>query len=397
VVVRSILHLNVVNFHVAVAAALEPRLRSRPVAVATRGAARRVVLDASSVAHEAGVRRGMVLELACRRCRDLTVLEPTPRLYERAHDALFAEAAQLSPRVEPAGPGHLFVDLSGTERLFGDPVDSSVSLKRTIMDRLNLDTAVGVATNKLLSKVATRLIKPTGLCRVVAGCEGEFLAPLPVRILPGIDLHVIHAILQFNISNINELLHISEVQLRSVFGPLGSDIYRAARGIDDTPVRPALQPAPSVRESMVFEGHTNDDAEVERGLFALVTRAGMRLRAMGMAATSLCLFVCYSDGRAGRQREKLSTPLSGDLSLFSRCVDMLRRLFTRRVRMSDIALELSGLTYPYGEECYQMDLFGDADAARAREAGLMAALDAIRSSYGRTAVRFYGRECTSGR
>ncbi|MBD3240992.1 MAG: hypothetical protein GF331_10440 [Chitinivibrionales bacterium] len=393
---RSIIHLNVANFYVAVAGALNPRLRSYPVVVATAGSSRRVVLDLSTVAYEAGVRRGMVLERACRRCRDIVVLEPTPVLYERAHRALFDEAGRLSPRVEQAGPGHLFVDLSGTERLWGDPVDRSVALQRTFKSKFSLDPAVGVAVNKLMSKVATRVIKPTGLCRVVPGCEGDFLAPLPVRVLPGLDEWIIEHTVQFNISIINDLVAISEPQLRSVFGPLGSDIYRRARGIDDSPVRAIREPAPVVVESVVFKGQTNDSAVVERELFNLVTKAGVRARKMHVAARKIVLTMRYSDGSRSRRTRRLLEPLDTDLSLFRHFLELLHSGNTRRIRLNDITIELGELCFPYGDGGYQLDLFADSDWGREREARLTQALDTLRSSFGHEAVVFYGRQRAEG-
>lgn len=385
---RQIIHLNVANFYVAVANALTPSLRSRPVAVATAGSARRMVLDTSSEAHLSGVRRGMLLPQARRSCRDLVVLEPTPRLYDRAHRALLGEAARLSPRVEPAGPGHVFVDLTGTQRLLGDPVDCSARLQKEVLSKFSLDAAVGVATNKLMSKVATRVIKPTGLCRVVEGCESDFLAPLPVGLLPGVDPRVIQYIVQFNIRVIKDLLGVEERQLCSVFGPQGHDVYRSARGEDDSPVREIGAPAPTVTKGHVFEGQTNDDATVERALFRLVTRAGHELRHMGMSATRIHLSLSYSDGSRSRRSARLLEPLNGDLSLFSRFSELLTRQYSRRIRLSDMEIALSELTYPYGDGGYQMDLFDDTELRKSKEAGLMAAMDKLRDAFGGDVVDF---------
>lgn len=338
----------------------------------------------------------MLLDRARRRCRDLVVLEPTPVLYERAHRALFDEAGRLSPRVEQAGPGHVFVDLSGTERLWGDPVDRGMELQRTVRSKFSLDPAVGVAVNKLMSKVATRVIKPTGLCRVVAGCESDFLAPLPVRVLPGLDERIIEHTIQFNISIIKDLVAISEPQLRSVFGPLGSDIYRRARGIDDSPVRALREPAPVVVESVVFKGQTNDDAVVERELFNLVTKAGMRARKMNVAARKIVLSIRYSDGARVRRVRRLLEPLDMDVSLFRHFVELLHSGNTRRIRLNDIAIELGDLCFPYGDGGYQLDLFADTEWGREREVRLTKALDTLRSSFGHEAVVFYGRQRAGG-
>ena len=103
---RHILHMNITSFYIAVAAARQPRLRSYPVAVVTPGGVRRILLDVSQQARQAGIYRGMLLDVAKRRCPDLVLLDPNPDLYDRACAAILNEAGQYSPRVEPAGPGH---------------------------------------------------------------------------------------------------------------------------------------------------------------------------------------------------------------------------------------------------------------------------------------------------
>lgn len=381
---RNILHLNVVNFYAAVVQALSPRLRSYPLAIVTPGTVRQMVLGTSAVAFEAGVRKGMLLDTARRTCPDLRIHTPQPRFYDRAYTVMCEEACRLSPRVEPAGPGHLFVDLTGTDRLWGNPLDSGHRLRKTIREKLRFDAAVGVASNKLVSKVATRVIKPTGLCRIVEGCEEEFLAPLPVSLLPGVDPDVITHMMQFNIGIIKDLVFISERQLAEVFGSHAPDIYRRARGIDTTPVRECGKPSPTIRETAVFEGQTNNDTLVRRELFRLISHAAARVRKLGLATERVRLGVTYSDGARAVENCKLRTPLSGDLSLYDQALKLLERVYVRRVRLADMTLILSELCFPYG----QLDLFDNTGV----EEHLMKALDRVRDKFGHGVIGFYGKE-----
>ena len=159
---RTILHINVVNFYVAVARALEPKIIGYPVGVRAAGS-RRVLIDVSSEARDAGVYRGMLLEAAMRRCPDLRVVDPLPAVYNRVEKVLLDQASHLSPLAEVAGPGHLFIDLTGTQRLLGPSVDVADTMRKEIKQSCRFDCAVGVASNRLVSKVATRVIKPIGL------------------------------------------------------------------------------------------------------------------------------------------------------------------------------------------------------------------------------------------
>lgn len=381
---RSVLHINIVNFFVSVARVLSPKLKERPVAVISAGASRRVVLDASGEAFETGVRRGMSPEAAQRVCRDLVLTAPLPSAYERAEQMLLKGALQLSPKVETAGPGHLFVDLTGTRRLLGTPVDVGDRFRKQILQECRFDSAVGVASNRLVSKVATRVIKPKGLCSVLSGCEEEFMAPLPVTFLPGLDSRILTQLLQFNVHTVQDILQISPTDLACALGPAAADICNQAKGIDESPVRDVVQPPPSVRETLTLEEQTNDEQVISCALFHLVSRAGNRMRTMGMGTGRIRLRISYADGIAASRSLKLPFPVQGDLSLFDSVSEMLRKLFTRRVRLSELDLEFTDLTFPYG----QMDMFVDSQ----RERHLMDALDEIRKSFGEKSIKFWGRE-----
>lgn len=379
---RNVLHVNIANFYVAVARVLTPRLRGYPVGVATAGAQRRVLLDVSSEAREAGLYRGMLLERAKRRCPDLVVLSPMPEAYRRAGKALVGEAAGLSPRVEPAGPGHVFVDLTGTARLFGSSLDIADRLHKSLWNSYRLPSTVGLGSSKMVSKVATRVIKPEGLCRVEGGCEEEFMAPLPITFLPGVDPSIVRRLVQFNLRLIKDLHLLSAEQLARALGAVAFDICRFAHGIDPAPVRELRQPEPLIEEAVIFEEQTNDERVIRRKLRMLVERAGMRVRHMALSCGTLVLAITYSDGLAARRTTRLPTPLSGDLSLFERFAAMLTSACTRRIRLASMRIALRDLSSPYG----QMDLFVDTQ----RETDLMGALDGIRRRFGMEAVRFGG-------
>ncbi len=367
----------------AVARVIDPRLRSYPVAVATAGTARRALLDISVEAREAGLYKGMLLDKARRACRDLIVLNPMPRAYERALGELVREGARFSPRVETAGPGHVFVDLTGTGRLFGKSVDIAERVRRDIAARLSLPGTIGLGGNKLISKIATRVVKPAGLCTVLHGCEDEFLAPLPVRILPGIEGDVVRKLVQFNINIIKELRGIERDALKRALGNTAREVDRLARGIDDEPVRELTAAAPSVREEAILREQSNDAAVIRRELFRLVARAGMRLRAQQLAAGRITVEITYSDGGRAKRSVTPLAPISGDLSLYRQCESLLSALYTRRVRLMHLMVHLRDLTYPYG----QIDLFANTE----QEEKLMGVMDEIRHKFGEDAIRFWGR------
>jgi DNA polymerase-4 len=380
---RTVLHVNIVNFFVSVARVLEPRLVGYPLAVRAAGS-RRTLLDISSEALGAGVCRGMMAEAAKRLCPDLIVVDPAPAEYEKAGKLLMKLAAQRSPQTEAAGPGHCFIDLTGTRRLLGPSVDVADSLKKTIKEQCGFDATVGLATSRLVSKVATRVIKPKGLCTVIHGCEEEFMGPLPINLLPGVEQRILDQLLQFNLHLIRDLNRIPVQTLQRVLGPSASEISRNAHGIDETPVRLFEEPAPSVVESMILGDQTNDEQVLACVLFGLVSKAGAKIRAMGLAAGRIRLRIFYADGATESRMVRLPAPIRGDLSLFDQALMLLQKTFTRRVRLTEMALECNDLTFPYG----QVDLFLDTE----REENLMSAIDSIRNNFGENSIRFWGRQ-----
>jgi DNA polymerase-4 len=379
---RQIIHINIVNFYTTVETVANPKLKEYPVAVATAGSGLRVVLDVSRQGREAGVYKGMLVNAAKRRCPDLIVMNPSPEIYRRAAQGLLDTAAQFSPLVEYAGPGHVFVDITGTQRLFGRYIDLADKLHREVKRRYNLGNSAGLAANKLVSKIATRVVKPSGLCTVVNGCEESFMAPLPINLLPGIDNTVIRRLCQFNIRYINEILRIPQPQLISVVGAVAKDVYRFCRGIDDNPVKQIEKPEAEIEEGGALAQQTNDETVIIKELFRQVCSAGMKLRALGYAAGTLQMRITYSDGIQNSRSAKLNSPLNGDLSLFAHFEKLFLAVYTRRVRLSHVYVRLAGFTYPYG----QLDLFGQQQ----REEQLMGALDDIRKRYGSEVISFGG-------
>ncbi len=244
---RSIIHLNVADFAVAVERVIDRRLDGRPVVVAPPAAARAAVYDMSEEAYRAGVRKGMALARAARLCRDACVLPPRPERYAQAMHALLERALPYSPRIE-AGEidGHLFIDATGTGRLFGRPADLAVRLRREIRASLCLAPVWSVAPNKLIAKVATRLVKPEGECSVAAGEEQAFLAPLGLELIPGIERDDLIRLREFNLTRAGEVAALRLEDLRVPFDKRAMWLYEAVRGIDPSPVLAVGERPPSV-------------------------------------------------------------------------------------------------------------------------------------------------------
>ncbi len=381
---RQILHLRVASFPVAVYRVKDPSLRSRPLIVSAGRGERGMVLSVSDEARGEGARPGMTLPEALRWCRRALVLPPDPILFERAEKALAEVLARFSPLVEPVRGGRLFADLTGTGRLLGPAVDVARRAQKEIERRLRLGPNAGLGANKLVSGVAAQVLEPVSLLDIQPGREADFLSPLAVRHLPAVDPRVEGRLLEdLNIRKVKELTAVDLAHLGLAFGAKGITLYRQARGIDESPVRPpdrALT-AEATEADETLPEDTNDDAALLACLFGLVERCGARLRKLGLPAGEAHLTTRYSDGVAVSRKTSVSPPSARDLTLFSRLRPLFEQTVERRGRVRYLRVRFTKLAPA------QMSLFGDPLETE-REPALIAALDRIRGRFGGTSILF---------
>jgi DNA polymerase-4 len=382
---RSIIHINIADFAVAVERVIDRGLSGRPVIIAPEGAARAAVYDMSEEAYQTGVRKGMPLRRARRLVPGARILPPHPDRYERAMADVFKQALPYSPLIEPgADDGHLFVDVSGTSRLFGPPADVAWRLRREMRRRLDLDPIWSLAANKLTAKVASRLVKPLGELQVAAGEEAAFLAPLPIWLFPGIERADLRCLRDFNFSTAAQITALTADQLRVILGDRAAFVRDTLRGVDEDPVLPAGHRPPRIRLGHEFGTDTNDTARIEAALFNLVERAGLRLRRARRAAGRLAVRVTYADGRRRTRQAAARPATANDLDLFDTAKRALHLALGRRVRLRHLQLVCGALTYPPA----QRPLFAADRRRLERREALVGSLDNIRRRFGREAICF---------
>ena len=294
---RAIIHLNVADFAVAVERAIDRRLAGRPMVIAPHGAARAAVYDMSEEAYQAGVRKGMALARAARLCRDARILPPHPERYEQAMRALLQRALPFSPHIEAGeNDGHLFIDATGTGRLLGPPMDVAWRLRREIRTHLGLAPIWSVAPNKLVAKVATRLVKPEGEYIVAAGEEQPFLAPLRLELIPGIERDDLTRLREFNLTQASDVAGLRLEELQVPFGSRAMFLYETVRGIDLSPVLAVGEKPPAVAADHAFATDTNDTDTLLAALYRRVEQVGSELRRRRRAARRVAVVLDYSDG-----------------------------------------------------------------------------------------------------
>ncbi len=380
---RSIIHLNVADFAVAVERVVDRRLRDRPVIVAPEGASRATVYDMSDEAYKSGVYKGMPLKHALRRCRDAVVLPVHFDRYERAMADFFKHSLLYSPLVEIADyNGHIFIDATGTGRLFGPPPDIAWRIRKSVRADMGVDPIWSVAPNKLIAKVATRLVKPLGEFIVREGEESSFLNPLPMHFMPGIDKGELSRFHEFNLTRVEQVAALTLDQLDVMVGRRSHEFFHMVRGIDPSPVMPVGEKNPMVLVDREFGDDTNSKNRVRGTLFRLVEKAGAELRRRKLATRRVGILIDYSDGRRVARQASAKPAVNNDFYLFPIAVLALKRAWTRRVRIRHLRLICDRLTFPPA----QMELFPECRKNRHQHEKLIGAIDMIRSRFGEAAI-----------
>lgn len=376
---RDILHFSIPDFPIAVARVIDPSLRARPLAVVPGHSGRALLQAVSAEARAEGVREGMPVYRAQRCCPALRLLTPDPAMVSRAMQALVELSCGYTPLWEPEQGGQLYLDLTGSGRLFGPGRDVAARIEKEVAARLRLQGAVGVAGNKLVSRIASHYLRRPGVCDVLRGSEAGFIGPLAVSVLPGIGATRAELLmLELNLRRVEELAALSLSQLRLVFGGFAPLARQRALGVDPSPVQPPRR-RPEVAEEAFLAEEENDDGVLLAELCRLVELCGLRLRQLGQGARQLLFSLHYADGVSERRTAALAGPENQDVALLTVAEGLFYQACQRRVRVKGMKLACRQL----GEASAQMELFDFAGSrVSARDEALQGALDALRGRHG---------------
>ena len=380
---RTVIHLNIADFAVAVETNRAPALKDRPLIIAPEGAPRAVVYDMSDEAYQEGIRKGMPLARARRLNRNIPILAPSFNRYEQAMKDLLKETFAFTPLVEYGqADGHIFMDVTASKRLFGPSVDMAFRLKKTFKTAFNLDPIWSVATSKLVAKVATRLVKPLGEYIVAPGDEEAFLSPLPLYLIPGLEKTDLKRLKDFNLFSVSEARALTLEQLKIPFFQKAPLIYDRIRGIDPSPVRAFSETASTLSADHEFSNDTNHAGRLRSALYLMIEQICKALRDRNLHGGGTKLILSYSDGLQSASTAKLSPSTSNDMAMFKKCALLLDKAWTRRVRIRHMRLICEKLCPPM----VQAELFAP-ETKETKQAALIRAMDKIRNRFGHAAIQ----------
>ncbi|MFQ5898018.1 MAG: DNA polymerase IV [Candidatus Methylomirabilia bacterium] len=375
--VRAIVHVDMDAFYASVEQRDRPELRGRPVIVGADPGGRGVVAAASYEARRFGVHSAMAISRAARLCPDAAFLPVDMEKYLRVSAEIMAILAEYSPLVEPVSVDEAFVDITGTERLFGGVVEVARTIKQRTREEVELTASAGVAPNKFLAKLASDLRKPDGLVEVRPGEEAAFLRDLPVERLWGVGKMTAGELRRMGIQTIGQLARVPVSLLQHRFGKPGALLHELALGKDDRPVQPATPPKSMGAEETFPEDH-RDLERLHQTLRAQAERVARELREEGYVGGTVTVKLRFADFRT-ITRSRTGERTQDGLEIFRRSRTLLSQTaLLQPVRL--IGVSVSGLSRP---EAGQLSLFQDAASRRAR---LVRAVDRLARRFGERAV-----------
>ena len=374
---RKILHVDIDAFFVSVEEVLDPSLKGKPVIVGGNPEGRGVVAAASYAVRRYGVHSAMPIAQAKRLCPHAIFLRGSHRRYSEYSEKVFEILKRYSPLVEPMSLDEAFVDLTGCERLHGPVLKSAEKIRNEIREALGLNASIGIASNKLLAKIASAYCKPNGMLWIAPGMEQRFLAPLPIQRVPGIGPKGGAELRRMGIKSVGDLARLPLELLEEAYGKWGVSLYSKARGISDSPVIGDTEDPRTISRETTLETDSADPLFLESTLSYLTEKAAGQLRESKLFARTVMLKLRYSDFKTVTRSKTLEMPTAEDHTLFKTGAGLFRKLFTHRVRVRLIGIAFTSLTaHPHRQE----DLFDNKGGQCWN--GLYQGIDRIRHKYG---------------
>jgi DNA polymerase-4 len=356
---RQIVCFQIPSFEIALARLETASLRSRPVAIAPLHTPRACLHEVSREAQDDGLRPGMTVDVAHRLCPSLRLIPPDPLRVRQAQHCLENIVARFAPVWEPVRPGHVFLDLTGTTRLFGATVDTALRIEQELTRRHGLTGIMGIASNKLVSHVAAVTLAQPPKCRdVQSGSERTFLAPFPVSILPGLSRTVARKALaildDLNLQTLGQIAEVPLPELELALGRPAKILHRWAYGIDPSPVLPPVQYA-CIDIPLELEPDEIDDG-LSGLLYEPLERLCRQLRRCRQICRRLTLIVRYSDHVQVSRSHMFKPGMYWETDMYPHLKTLFFRCFQRRVRLRTmtISAEVTDVSGAPGE---QLSLF----------------------------------------
>jgi DNA polymerase-4 len=381
---RTILHVDLDAFYCSVEETENPDLRGKPFAVGGKPNERGVVASCSYAARAMGVRSAMPMSRAIQLCRNLIIVPGRHRLYGEYSEKVMSKLHDLTPLVEQISIDEAFLDISNVQE---SPTRLAMDLQADIKIELQLPSSIGIASNKLVAKIATEVGKkwskrknepPFGLTVVPAGEETQFLAPLPADMLWGVGPKTSARLTELGIHTIGDIANWPEAEMSRLFGENGRDLWHHAHGIDDRPIVTEYE-TKSVSQETTFNIDVRDDKTLEETVREQSMDVGKQLRKNDLAGKTVKVKIRWPDFTTITRQVTLPTATDNGEEIYKAALKLLNT-----VRRSNQAVRLIGVGVSgIGAPIRQLSLW-DEGSEKSRK--LQQAVDALQEKYGKDVI-----------
>jgi DNA polymerase-4 len=384
---RTILHLDLDAFYCSVEEIQNPNLRGKPFAVGGKPNERGVVASCSYAARALGVRSAMPMSRALQLCRNLIIVPGRHKLYGEYSEKVMSKLRNLTPLVEQISIDEAFLDISDISQ---PPARIATALQADIKNELHLPSSIGIASNKLVAKIANEVGKksgkkkdepPFGLTIVPAGEEAKFLAPLPADMLWGVGPKTSARLTELGIHTIGDIAHWPENEMINLFGENGRDLWRHAQGIDNRPIVTEYE-TKSISQETTFNLDIRDEKTLEKTLREQAREVARQLRKNDLAGKTVKLKIRWEDFTTLTRQTTLPTSTDIEDEIFHTAVKLMKTVRKPNQPVRLIGVGVSGL----GAPVRQLSLW-DVGTGSEKSRKLQEVMDELQEKYGRGVIK----------
>ena len=374
-------HLDLDAFFASVEQKLDPSLKGKPILVGRvdphgKSVPRGVIATASYEARKFGCRSGMPLFQALKLCPNCIVVGGHYEEYIKASDAVFSICARYAPRVEQISLDEAFLDFSRTELIYPNLINIANKIKEEVKKEVGITASIGIAATKVVAKVSSDFKKPDGVTYVPKGFEKSFLAPLPIRDLPGIGRKMEEYFHKLGVKTLGELADVPFEKIKA-WGQFSINLWESANGRDNIWFVPRVE-VKSVSHSETFARNSNDLKFILAMLQKLTEKVGERMRKGVYSGRCVYITIRYSDFRSVSRQRVLPYSTSSTKEIYEMGEELLKELWDGHT-----PLRLVGISISQFGETIQPSLF---DATRDKRLELEKRVDILKERFGKDAV-----------
>ncbi len=371
---RIIAHFDLDSFFVSVEVLNDPSLRGKPVIVG--GKDRGVVAACSYEARKYGIHSAMPSKKAQQLCPEAIFIKGKYSEYSRYSRWVTEIIAEKAPLFEKASVDEFYLDLTGMDKFF-NPLEWTVALRKEIIEKTGLPISFGLASNKLMAKIATNKAKPNGYLQIPFGREKDFLAPLPASEIPGVGDQTKLVLQHMGIFTINDIFLAGEQVLEERLGKWGIDLWQKSQGIHHGMVS-SYHEAKSISSENTFEENKTDLNFLKAELVRLTEKICYELRHDGKVAGCVAVKIRYPDFETSSRQTSIPYTSADD-----EIIPIVKALFSKLHKKGEavrlLGVKLSDLT----NDAVQTNLFNDTE----RKADLYKAIDNVKDRFGKIIVK----------